>query len=176
MHKRRLCTQLCPFVRHTWSGIIVLTLGSQSLQRVVSATSTFFPSYTDFGAAPRAQAARGYRRCHIEHLLFACQCIPGLDSSVALDLLRHDLIRVCSRSDHAEAVLLAAFPTTRIPIVTATAYNVPFLLHPAVALDCMSPWHMKLPCLDIIATFLLGVLSGVCTHPPPSAYMFEIFA
>ena len=44
MHHRRLCTQLCPFVRHTWSGIIVLTLGSQLLpQRVVSATITSSP-------------------------------------------------------------------------------------------------------------------------------------
>ena len=41
LHHRRLCTQLCPYVRHTWLGIIVLTLGSQLLpQCVVSATIT----------------------------------------------------------------------------------------------------------------------------------------
>ena len=44
LHHRRLCTQLCPCVRRTWSGIIVLTLGSQLLlQRVVSATITSSP-------------------------------------------------------------------------------------------------------------------------------------
>ena len=44
LHHRRLCTQLCPCVRHTWTGIIVLTLGSQLLpQRVVSATITSSP-------------------------------------------------------------------------------------------------------------------------------------
>ena len=43
LHHRRLCTQLCP-LRRTWSGIIVLTLGSQLLpQRVVSATITSSP-------------------------------------------------------------------------------------------------------------------------------------
>ena len=44
-HRRpRLYTQLCPCVRHTWSGIIVLTLGSQlSPRRVVSATITCSP-------------------------------------------------------------------------------------------------------------------------------------
>ena len=43
-----------------------------------------FPSYPDVGSAPRAQAAREHSWRHIEHLLFECQCIPGLDSSVAL--------------------------------------------------------------------------------------------
>ena len=46
-----------------------------------------FPSCPDFGAAPRARAAREHRWHHIEHLLFECQCIPGLGSSVALALL-----------------------------------------------------------------------------------------
>ena len=44
-----------------------------------------FPSCPDFGSARRAQAAREHRWRHIEHLLFECQCIPGLDSSVALN-------------------------------------------------------------------------------------------
>ena len=51
--------------------------------------------------------AREHRFRHTEHLLFDCQCIPVLDSSVALALLRDDLFRVCPGSDHAEAVLLA---------------------------------------------------------------------
>ena len=101
---------------------------------------------------------------HIEHLLVECQCIPGLDSSVALALLRDDLFRLCSGSDHAEAVLLAAFPSSRIPVVAATAGVVPFLLDPAAALGCMPPWHMKLQCLDLVAAFLLCVVCGV--HPP----------
>ena len=44
LHHQRLCTLLCPFVRHIWSGITVLTLGSQlSPKRVVSATMTSSP-------------------------------------------------------------------------------------------------------------------------------------
>ena len=85
-----------------------------------------FPLCPDFGSAPKAQAAREHRWRHIEHLLFECQCIPGLDGSVALALLRCDLFRVCSGSDLAEAVLLAAFPTSSIPVVAATACVVPF--------------------------------------------------
>ena len=75
--------------------------------------------------------------------------MPGLDSSVALTLLRDDLFRVCSGSDHAEVVLLAAFPTSRVPVVAATACVVPFPLDPAAALGRMSPWHMKLQCLNL---------------------------
>ena len=67
-----------------------------------------------------------------------------MDTSVALALLRDDLFRVCSGWDHAEAVLLAVFPTSCIPVVAATACVVAFLLDPAAALGCMSPWYMKL--------------------------------
>ena len=45
----------------------------------------------------------------------------------------------------------------------------PFLLDPAAALGCMSPWHMKLKCLDLVAAFLLGVSSAVCSRQPPTA-------
>ena len=39
LHHQRLCTQLCPCGRRTWSDIVVLTLGTQLLpQHVVSAT------------------------------------------------------------------------------------------------------------------------------------------
>ena len=99
-----------------------------------------------------------------------CQCIPGLDSSVALTLLRDDLFRVYSGSDHAEAVLLAAFPSSRIPVVAVT-----FLLDPAAAQGRMSPWHMKWQCLDLVAAFLLGVSSAVCTRQPPTAHMLARF-
>ena len=63
--------------------------------------------------------------------------------------------------------LLAAFPTSRIPVVAATVCVVPFLLDPAAALGRVSPWHMKLRCLDLVAAFLLGVSSVVCTRQPP---------
>ena len=133
-----------------------------------------FPLCPDFGSAPRAQVVRDQRWRHIEHLLFECQCIPGLDGSVALALLRDDLFRVCSGSDHAEAVLLAAFPVGHLPVVAATACVVPFLLDPAAALGRMSPWHiihtyMKLRFLDLVAAFLLGVWTAVCTRHPPDA-------
>ena len=120
-----------------------------------------FPSCPDFGSAPRAQAAREHRWRHIEHLRFECLCIAGLYSSAAITLLRDDLFRVCSGSDHADAVLLAAFPSRRVPVVAATACIVPFLLDPATALGRMSPWHIKLQCLDLVAAFLLGVSTAV---------------
>ena len=41
-------------------------------------------------------------------------------------------------------VLLAAFPTSHISVVAATACVIPFLLDPVAALGRMSPWHMKL--------------------------------
>ena len=118
---------------------------------------------------------REHRWRHIEHLLFECQCIPGLDGSVALALLRDDIFRVCSGSDHAEAVLLAAFPTGHVPVVAATAFVVPFLLDPAAALGRMSSWQLKLKCLDLVAAFLLGVSTAVCTRRPPDASVLARF-
>ena len=103
-----------------------------------------FPSCPELASGPRAQVAREHRWRHIEHLLFDCQCIPGLDTFVALPLLR-----VCSGSDHAEAVLLTVFPTSLIPAGAATACVVPFLLDPAAALGRMFPWH----CCDIYAHY-----------------------
>ena len=82
---------------------------------------------------------------------------------------------MCSGADHAEATLLAAFPTSCIPVVAATACVVPFLLGIAAALGRMSPWHMKLQCLDLVAAFLLGVSSVVCTRQPPTASVLAHF-
>ena len=101
--------------------------------------------------------------------------MPGLDRPVALALLRDALFRVWSGSDYAEAVLLAAFPTSRIAVIAATACVVPFLLDAAAALGRMSPWHVKLQCLDLVAAFLLGVSSAVCTRQPPTASMLARF-
>ena len=66
-------------------------------------------------------------------------------------------------------MLLATFPTRRVPVVAATACVVPFLLDPAAALGRMSPWHMKLQCLDLVAAFVLGVSSAVCIRQPLTA-------
>ena len=55
-----------------------------------------FPFRPGFGSAPGAQTTREHRWRHIEHLLFECPCISGLDSSMAITLLRADLLRVCS--------------------------------------------------------------------------------
>ena len=82
---------------------------------------------------------------------------------------------MCSGLDHAQAVLLAAFPASRIPVLAATACVVPFLLDPAAALSRMPPWYMKLQCLDLVAAFLLGVSSAVCTRQPPTASMLAHF-
>ena len=82
---------------------------------------------------------------------------------------------MCYGSDRADAVLLAAFPTSRIPVVAATACVALFLLDPVAALGRMSPEHMKLQCLDLVAAFLLGVSSAVCTHQPPTASVLARF-
>ena len=71
-----------------------------------------------------AQATRDHRWRHIEHQLFECQCIPGLDSSVALTLIRDYLSRVCSGSDHAEAVSLETFPSSGYKRVKRRSHTV----------------------------------------------------
>ena len=73
------------------------------------------------------------------------------------------------------AVLPAAFPTSRIPVVAATACVVTFLLDPAAALGRMAPRHMKLQCLGPVAAFLLGVSAAVCTRQPPTASVVAHF-
>ena len=113
---------------------------------------------------------------HTERLPFECPCISGLDSSVAVTLLRDDLFRVCSGSDHVEAVLLASLPFGRVTVIAATACVLPFLLDPTVALGRVSPWHMKLQCLDLIATFLLGVSSVGGPASPRPCLCWHAFA
>ena len=83
---------------------------------------------------------------------------------------------MCSGSDHAEAVLLAAFPTGHVPVVAATACVVPFLLDPAATLGRISSWHVKRKCLDLVAAFLLGVSTAVCTRRPPAASVLARFS
>ena len=121
-----------------------------------------------FGPARRAHPIREHGWRHIEHLLFEWPGISGLGGSLAVAFLRDDLFRACSGADHAKALLLAAFPSDRTPVVAATARLVPFLLEPAAALGRLPPWRMKLQCLALVATFSLGVSSAVGTRLPPS--------
>ena len=90
-----------------------------------------FPSCRGFISAPRAQATREYRWCHIEHLLFEFCKGSGLGSSMEVTPLQDDVFRACSGFDYAEAMLVAAFPPDSIHIVAATACLVPFLFDPA---------------------------------------------
>ena len=70
-----------------------------------------FPSCPDVESAPRAHADREHRWRHIEHLLFECPGIWGTGGTLAVTLLRDDLFKACFGSEHASAVLLAAFPS-----------------------------------------------------------------
>ena len=98
-----------------------------------------FPSCPDFGSAPRAHADREHRWRHIEHLLLECLGILGTGGTLAVTLLRDDLFKACIGSDHASAVLLAAFHSDHTPVVAATACLVPFLLDRAAALGRPPP-------------------------------------
>ena len=62
------------------------------------------------------------------------------------------------------------FPSAHTPAVAATDCLVQFLLDPAAALGRHPPWRviMKLQCPALVADFLLGVSSAVCTRLPPS--------
>ena len=146
-----------------------LLWGHRCCLRVQSMPGTCFP-LTDFGSAPQADADREHRWRHIEHLLFECPGILGTGGmrTLAVKLLQDDLCKACSGSDHASAVLLAAFVSDRTPVVAATACLIPFLLDPAAALRGPLPWRMKLQFLALVAAFLLGMSSAVCTRLPPS--------
>ena len=74
----------------------------------------------------------------------------------------------CFGSDHASAVLLAAFPSDRTPVVAATACLVPFILDPAAALGRPPLWRMKVQCVSVVAAFLLGVSPAAYTRQPSS--------
>ena len=76
------------------------------------------PSCLDFGSALRARAIREHRWRHIDHLLFECLDISGLGASLEVTLPRDDLLRKCSGSDLAKAVLLAVFPSDCTPVHT----------------------------------------------------------
>ena len=90
---------------------------------------------------------------------------------MAVTILRDDLLKACSASDHASTVLLAACPSDCTPVVAATACLAPFLLDPAAALGRPPPWRMKMQFVSLVAAFLLGVSSAACTRLPPSESM-----
>ena len=107
----------------------------------------------------------------------------SLGSSIASAVVRDDLAGACSKSDNAKAVLLEPFPCDCISVVAAAACLVLFLLDPA-ALGRHAPWRMKLQSLALVAAFVLGVSSAVCTcqapfvphHsfvPSPACFKFE---
>ena len=98
-----------------------------------------FPSCPDFGSTPRAPADREHRWRHIEHLLFECPGILGAGGTLAVNLLRDDLFRACFGSDHASAVLLAAFPSDRTPVVA------PWLVSSRSSSTLLLPWHVPPP-------------------------------
>ena len=127
-----------------------------------------FPSCPDFGSAPGAHADREHSWRHIEHLLFECPGVLGTGGTLAVTLLRDDLFKACFGSEHASAVLFAAFPSDRTRVVAATACLVPFLLDPAATLGRPPPWRMKLQCVSLVAAFLLGVSAAACTGLSPS--------
>ena len=150
-----------------------MTLGTQLLpQRVVSATITSSPHFrilvrllglTPLGTTDGATLSICYLPVHPW---------PGQRCST---LLRDDLFRVCYGPDHAEAVVLTAFLTDRVLVAAATACVFPFLLAPPTALGCISPWHMKGQCLDLIAAFVLGLSSAVWTRQHPTASVLARF-
>ena len=78
-----------------------------------------FTSCPDFWSAPRAHADGEHSRYHIEHLLFECPGILCTGGTLPVTLLRDDLFKACFGSDHASAVLLAACPSNRTPVVSA---------------------------------------------------------
>ena len=81
-------------------------------------------------------------------------------------LLCDYLFQACSGSEHAEAVLLASFPSGHVPVVAATPRLVPILLDPAAAMGRHPPWHVKLQCSDVVTAFLLVKSSMTCTRQP----------
>ena len=82
--------------------------------------------------------ASGYLYAYPD-VLFECPGILGTGGTLAVTLLRDDLFKACFGSDHASAVLLAAFSSDRTPVGAATACLVPFLLDPAAALGRPPP-------------------------------------
>ena len=80
--------------------------------------------------------------------LDACTAAQGAPQGVR----RYSLDTLDMRSsDLAAAVLKASFPSSRLPVLFATACLDPFLLDCADSLGRPPPWHLKLPCLDLVS-------------------------
>ena len=148
------------------SEVIVLTLGPPPLPPRSLCQERVFPSCPDFGSTPRAHVDREHRWRHIEHLRFECPGVLGPGGSLAVKLLRDDLCRACSGSDHASAVLLASLPSDHTAVEAATACLATFLLDPAAALGRPPPWRMRLQCLSLVA--VLAWCAICCVHEAAS--------
>ena len=76
--------------------------------------------HMDFGSAPivaSSQATMELRWSHIDHLLFEFPGVRVLDKQVTITLLRDDHFRTSSGPEHAEAVMLPAFPSCHVHVV-----------------------------------------------------------
>ena len=167
MRPQRLCTWLCHRGRRTLLGIICLTLGPRLLPpRAVSARIAFSPHVRILGLILGLKQS-GNAGCATLNTCCLNMGISSVGGSLAVNLLRDDLFRACSGSDHATAALLATFPSDRTPIVAATTCAVPFLLDPADALGRHPPWRMKLQCLALAAEFLLACGCAWCLRRAP---------
>ena len=91
---------------------------------------------------------------------------------MAVKLLRDDLFRACSGSDHATAVMPATFPSDRTAVAASTACLVMVLLDPAAAQGRHPSWRMKSQCVALVAAFLLEVSSTVCSRLCWQAFTF----
>ena len=182
MHRRMHCTHgqvyttavassvvhsIISLRRRTWSGVICSTLGTRLLPPVVvSATTTSSPLVRVLGlllglTRPGNTDGATLNTCRWTAAVFLAW------TPLSRLPFRDDLFRVCAGTVHAAAVLLAAFPSSHVPTVAAKACLAAFLLDPAAALGRHSAYEVAV--LDLVAAFLLGVSSAVCTRQPPTA-------
>ena len=120
-----------------------------------------FPSCPDFGSAPRAHADREHRWRHIEHLLFECPGILGTGGTLAVILLRDDLLRrVLGLIMHRRCCLqrfLLIVPLLWLPRLVSSRSSSTLLLH----WDVLPLSRMKLQCLSLVAVLAWCVVCGV---------------
>ena len=146
-----------------------MTLGPpQLLMRAVYAGNVFSPHVRILGLLLGLTQTENIGGAPSNTCCLNARVFLGTGGTLAITLLLDDRFKACFGSDHALAVLLAAFPSDRTPVMAATAYLVPFLLDPAAAQGRPPPWRMKLQCLSLVAAFLIGVSSAACTRLPPS--------
>ena len=95
-------------------------------------------------------------------------CMPRHFRTAATALLQNDVFQACARPVppfRSRKCCLLRFHVT-VPVGAATVCPVPVPLKPGHALGRHPPGHMRLQCLGLIASFLLGVACAVCTRQP----------